>query len=59
METAYIIYIYIIVGYICSIKFLEADGKYKVYVINSLLFVNVWIFSRKSQKIKSICLDEY
>ena len=43
METACICYIYIyyILGYICSIKFLKAGGKYKVYVINSLLFLNV------------------
>ena len=39
-NSIYLLYIYIL-GYICSIKFLEADGKYKVYVINSLLFLNV------------------
>ena len=49
MEAACICYIYIyiyvyiynILGYICSIKFLEAGGKYKVYVIDSLECLNI------------------
>ena len=35
------VYIYNILGYICSIKFLEAGGKYKVYVIDSLECLNI------------------